>query len=64
MLKSIKPLKRYCKATLNMFFNKKIFDDDNDIFFESNRNSTTKNVKMVKISGFFCLSCQIPGFSR
>ena len=23
-----KILKRYCKATLNVFFNKKIFDDD------------------------------------
>ena len=41
-----------------MFFNKKFFDDDKnilytyDIFFESNRNFTTKHVKVLKIPGF------------
>ena len=28
MFNSIKTLRRYCKVTLNVFFNKKIFDDD------------------------------------
>ena len=82
MLNNIKTLKRYCKATLNMFLIKKIYDDDKifylyDRFFESNRNFTTEHVKIVKIPGFylkfpkfqvflgfFCLNCQIPGFSR
>ena len=31
MLNSIKTLKRYCKVTLNVFFNKKFFDDDKKI---------------------------------
>ena len=57
MLNSIKTLKRYRKATLNMF-KKKNFDDDNfflfDRFFESNRNFSFEHVKIV----------QIPGFSR
>ena len=58
MLNSIKTLRRYCKVTLNVFFNKKIFDDDKsfylyDRFFESNQNVTTVNVKIVKIPGFF-----------
>ena len=48
-----------------------------DRFFKSNRNCTTEHVKTVKILGFpgffskflkfqffFCLNCQIPGFSR
>ena len=43
-----------------------------DRTFESNRNFTTEHVKIVKIPGFFqkfpnsrffCLNCQIPGFS-
>ena len=28
VLKNLKTLKRYCKGSLNMFLNKKIFDDD------------------------------------
>ena len=35
--------------------------------FDSIRNFTTEHVKIVKIPGFsrfFCLNCQIPGFSR
>ena len=45
MLNSIKTFKRYCKATLNVFFKIKIFDDDKkfyllDKFFVSNRNFT------------------------
>ena len=41
MLNSIKTLKRNCKATLNVFFKKKKFDDDKkfhtqDKFFVSN----------------------------
>ena len=27
----ITTLKRYCKATLNVFFNKKVFDEDNKL---------------------------------
>ena len=58
MLNSIKTLKRYWKAILIMFLNKKIFDDDNffnlfDSFLESNRNFTTEHVKIAKIPGFF-----------
>ena len=57
MLNNIKTLKRYCKATLNMFLIKKIYDDDKifylyDRFFESNRNFTTEHVKIIKIPGF------------
>ena len=45
MLNSIKTLKRYCKDTLNVLFDKKIFGDDKkfhlrDKFFVSNRNFT------------------------
>ena len=45
MVNSIKTLKRYCKATLNVFFKKKKIDDDkkfnlNDKFFVSSRNFT------------------------
>ena len=52
-----------------MFFNKKtlmitkMFYID-DRFFESNRNFTTKHVKIVKIPGFLVIFVQIPGFSR
>ena len=58
MFNSIKTLKRYCKATLNMFFNEKNFDDDKnfylyDRFFESNQNFTTEQVKIDKNSRFF-----------
>ena len=61
MVNSIKTLKRYSKATLNVFFDKKFFDDDKifylyDRFFVSNRNFTTEHVKIVKNSKFF------PGF--
>ena len=47
MLNSIKTLKRYSKAILNVFFNKTKFDDDKELylygtFFVSNRNFTTK----------------------
>ena len=50
-------MKRYCKATLNMFFNKKILMMAKlfclyDRFFESNRNFTAEYVKVVKIPGF------------
>ena len=53
-----------------MFSNKKNFDDDKiffiNRFFESNRNFTTENVKIVKIPGFFsdfCSKLQVfPGF--
>ena len=67
MFDSIKLLKRYCKATLNMFFNEKTFDDDNlfylyDKFFESNRNFTIKHVKIVKILGFSRLFSKFPKF--
>ena len=45
-------MKRYCKATLNFYFNKIMFVDDKnfylyDIFLKSNRNLTTKHVKIV-----------------
>ena len=45
MLFSIKILMRYCKATLNVFLSKKIFDDDkkfylHDKFFVSNQKFT------------------------
>ena len=45
MINSIKTLKRYCKAILNVFLRKKFFDDDrkfylNNNFFASNRNFT------------------------
>ena len=58
MLNSIKILKRYCKATLNVFLIKKTFVDDKknylyDRFFESNRNLTILHVKIFKIPGFF-----------
>ena len=58
MLNSIKTMKRYCKATLNMFFNKKNFDDHKkpylyDIFFVSSLNFTTEHAKIVKSSRFF-----------
>ena len=38
-------MKRYCKATLNVFYNKKNFDDDKksylyERFFMSNQNFT------------------------
>ena len=41
MLNSIKTLKKYCKATLNEFLRKKLFDDEkknylHDKFFVSN----------------------------
>ena len=39
MLNTIKTLKRNCKATLNRFSKKKIFDDDiQDEFFVSKQN--------------------------
>ena len=46
-------MKRYCKATLNLFFIKVNFDDDEkkhlyDRIFVSNRNYTTEHVKIVK----------------
>ena len=46
MLNSLKTLKRYCRATLNKFFDKKNSDDDKkfyvfDKFIMSNRNFTT-----------------------
>ena len=46
MLKSIKTLKRCCKATLNVNFSIKNFDDDKKIlcvwyFLVSKENSTT-----------------------
>ena len=64
-------MKRYCKATLNLYSNKKI--DNNKIFFiymidflSQNRNFTTEYVKTVKISVFFsdfCSKFQVfPGF--
>ena len=48
-------MKRNCKATLNVFFKNKKFDDDkklylHDNFFESNQNFTAKH---VNIPGFF-----------
>ena len=36
MLNSIKTLKRYCKATLNLFFKKKKFDDEKKIYLHDN----------------------------
>ena len=50
MLNSIKTLKRCCKATLNVFLNKNNFDYDKylyDKFFVSNRNFSTKDVKIA-----------------
>ena len=55
MLSSITTLKTYCKiykATLNVFFNKEIFDDDKifylyNRFFVSKRNLTTEHVRIV-----------------
>ena len=42
-----------------------------DRFFVSNLNFSTENVKiinipgfLIKIPGYFCLNCRIPGFSR
>ena len=32
MLNCIKTLKKYCKATLKVFFNKKNCDDDNNFY--------------------------------
>lgn len=62
MLHSKKKIKRYCKLTLNVFFYKNIFNDDKtsdlyDIFFISNRNFTTENIKIVKNPRFFWLNC-------
>ena len=62
MLNSIKTLKRYCKATLNMFFNKKIVMMTKNVYsydgiFESNQNFTIEHVKIVKIPGFFSDFC-------
>ena len=34
MLNSINTLKRYCKATLNVFFKKKMFDDDKKFYLQ------------------------------
>ena len=55
-------IKRYYKANLNMFYNKKklmmtIIFYLYDRFLESNQNFTTKHVKIVKIPGF----SRIPG---
>ena len=71
MLNSIKTLKRYCKATLYMLFNKIKFlmMTKNvylyDRFFDSNQIFTTEHVKIVKIPGFysdFCSKFQVfPG---
>ena len=33
VLNSRKTLKRYCQVTLNVFFNKKLFDDDKKIIY-------------------------------
>ena len=33
VLNTIKNIERYCKVTLNVFYNKKIFDDDKKILF-------------------------------
>ena len=43
MLNCTKTLKRYCKATLNRFLNKKKFDDDCNVrlLFEKVQNSYT-----------------------
>ena len=54
---SITTLKRHLQASLNVFFNKKKFDDDkiiylNDRFFVSNR----------KFFNFTCNFFLIPGF--
>ena len=56
ILSGIKTLKRYCKATLNVFLRKKIFDDDKKIHLHDN---------FCVISKFYCLTCKkIPGCSR
>ena len=50
VLNSIKTFIRYCKVTLNEFFNKKFYDDDkkkNYLFvrlFVSNRSFTTEHI--------------------
>ena len=61
VLNTIKNIERYCKVTLNVFYNKKIFDDDKKIsfiwkIFVSNRIFTTEHVKIVKNSSFFFLN--------
>ena len=57
MLNSIKTLKRYWKAALNVF-KKKAFGDNNKIlfkgrFFESNRLLLLNMLKLLKIKSFF-----------
>ena len=57
-VKWYKNLKIYCKPILNVFFNRKIFDDEiffylYDRFFVSNQNFTTGHVKIIKSSSFF-----------
>ena len=53
VLNSLNTLKRYCKAALNVFFNKKKLMMTkkylNDRFFVSNQSFTTKRVKLFKI---------------
>ena len=34
MLNSLKTLKKYCKATLNVFFKKKIFDYNKKVYLK------------------------------
>ena len=57
MLNSIKTLKRFCRATLNMYFKKKNYDGKklyvHDKFFVLNQNFTDLLVKIVKNSRFF-----------
>ena len=52
MLNSIKTLKRYCKVTLNVFFNKNflMMTKKSDSY---NRNFTTEQVKIVENSRHF-----------
>ena len=62
MLSSIKTLKRYCKATLNVFFNKKnlmmaIKFYLYDRFFVSNQNLPLNLSKLLKFLGFFSELC-------
>ena len=61
MSNCITTLKSYCRAAVNMTFNKKNFNDFKKKscigqFFVSMQNFTTLYVKIVKIPGFYSYS--------
>ena len=66
MLNSKKKKKRHCKVTLNVYFNKQLFDNDKksfsyDRFIVSNQVLLLNMSKLLKTPGFFLIS-QIPCF--